>query len=390
MDEIPGEFEDIGHHKDAFVPKMINRIKFQPDKETLRFTSLSSYNLGRLNCLENEFEEPEVLIEPFIRKEAITSSEIEEINEDLPSLYEYRTRGDSEKVSRVQNYVEALEFGIHEINNGREFDLELVKDLHRELLTDVESEADNIGVLREDQRVLRDRRGNIQFIPCPPGDRLEMLTRNSVSYLRNSNRYDPVTKAGIFHYHFEVVHPFEDGNGRIGRLIIVLYLYYAGIIENPYLYLSSYFNERRSDYMEELSNVTHKGTWNSWLQFYSKGIGMQAEEAYIRGVNLSNLQSEYIEKIKQNGRYVDKCTKFVKNKLFAYPFIRTDTLKRIGYADDTKTANRLINVMMDIGILEDKYPEKDRYKTYYCPEFLDYVSNPLRQLPWTPSSSLDW
>jgi Fic family protein len=221
----------------------------------------------------------------FVRKEAVISSQIEGTQATLMDLLEAEAvekEQHSEDVEEVVNYVRALNFCVKQLRakNGLPISLRLLKEAHRILLTGAKGEQKAPGEFRRSQNwVGGSRPGNARFVP-PPADKLTDCLHRFEHYLYAKDSLPPIVRAGLAHVQFETIHPFLDGNGRVGRLLITLLLLELKILESPLLYLSLHFKRHRNEYYDRLSAVRSKGDWEGWISFYLEGVcGISAEGA---------------------------------------------------------------------------------------------------------------
>jgi Fic family protein len=229
--------------------------------------------------------DPDRLLYMYVRKEAVLSSQIEGTQSTLADLLEYESDvapgtpvGDVAEVSR---YVEALRHGIDSIRTGRlPLSLRLIRELHGVLMREGRGSVQDPGEFRRTQNWIGGSRpGNARFVPPPPHAMHEALD-NLEKYLHDADgRTSPIVKAGLAHAQFETIHPFLDGNGRVGRLLISLILGAEGVLSEPFFYFSLYLRENRVDYYDALQRVRTEGDWEGWLRFYLIGVEAVARQA---------------------------------------------------------------------------------------------------------------
>jgi Fic family protein len=261
----------------------------------------AQYALGRLATLHRDLDNPNLLIAPFVHREAAMSSQVEGTNVTISDIYAHEAGADPERsaaeladVREAYNYVDAVTAGFDHLDDGGDIDLDLVCSLHEQLLGGVRGEDDRPGELREVPVYIGAPDGNpadAAFIPASP-DVLDVLLEQLLSYLRRGE-YPPVVDVALCHYQFEAIHPFRDGNGRIGRLLMMLQLYDAGLLPGPYLYLSAYFREHGHEYRDRLLGVSQRGEWAEWITFVLDAIAEQAIDAHDCGIALTDLRTAY-------------------------------------------------------------------------------------------------
>jgi len=252
---------------------------------------------------------PHLLIGPFLRHEAVLSSRIEGTQTDIPHLYAYEagqlalpgfepTPPEADDVREVVNYVRALEFGLQRI---QEFplSLRLLRELHERLLQGVRGETATPGEFRCTQNWIGAPGCTLNeayFVPVPPTELIPALDLFE-KYLYGDQDTPPLVRLALLHYQFEAIHPFIDGNGRVGRLLISLLLVHWGLLPLPLLYLSAWFEKHRQEYYQRLLEVSTSGDWRQWILFFLQGVCEQSQDANARLKQLLNLQSNWRKQI---------------------------------------------------------------------------------------------
>ncbi len=261
----------------------------------------AQYALGRLATLHRDIENPTLLIAPFVHREAAMSSQVEGTNVTIADIYQHEVDAEPERsaaeradVREAYNYVDAVTQGFAHLDSGGEIDVALTCDLHERLLGGVRGEDDRPGELRDVPVYIGSPEGRPEdaaFIPARP-DQVELLLEGLFGYVRRG-QYPPVVDVALCHYQFEAIHPFRDGNGRLGRLLMMLQLYDAGLLPGPYLYLSAYFNRHGREYRERLLAVSQSGAWEEWVTFVLDAVAEQAIDAHDCGIALTDLREDY-------------------------------------------------------------------------------------------------
>jgi Fic family protein len=252
--------------------------------ELQRLSEAASRALGRLDGISASLD-PDRLLYMYVRKEAVLSSAIEGTQSTLNELLEYEAEGVTgtpvDDVREVSRYVAALQYGIKRIHTGKlPLSLRLIREMHSVLMKDGRGRHQASGDFRRTQNWIGGTKaGNARFVPPPPPE-MHAALDNFERYLHDEYGFTPpVIKAGVAHAQFETIHPFLDGNGRIGRLLVSLMLVVDGVLSQPFLYLSLYFKENRADYYEALQRVRTHGAWEEWLRFYLIGVETVANQA---------------------------------------------------------------------------------------------------------------
>lgn len=364
-------------------------IAFKPDPlppeirvegELLDVFAEATANVGELSGVGRRVENPSMLISPFIYKEAVVSSEIEGTRVTLSDVYEYEagretgaTGADRNELEEVHNYVEAVFRGIEELDGG--IDLELIRTLHRTLMSGVRGEEKQPGAFRDTQVYIGGRGGEARFVPSPPSV-VPYAMQNVETYVRTGGIYQPLIDIGLVHYQFETVHPFRDGNGRLGRLLIVLMMCNDELLPEPYLYPSSYFNRNRDEYTERLLAVSRDNAWEEWLVFFLRGISQQAAEAFSRATELLDLRDEYQDRYRDEANSVSH----LAMEIFTKPYLTVNEAKdRIGMT--YRTANKSVEELEEDSVLEE-ITGNSRNRVFRAREVFDIVQKPVDELKY--------
>ncbi|MES9969945.1 MAG: Fic family protein [Candidatus Thiodiazotropha sp.] len=275
----------IGEKVQAFIPKPLPPkpdIEWSPSLRS-RFEQ-AHLALGRLDSITSLLPQTGLLLYMYIRKEAVLSSMIEGTQSSLSDLLMYELEQPLgvplDDVSEVSNYVAALDHGIKRLQEGFPISVRLLKELHQILLSSGRGSHKQPGELRKTQNWIGGTRpGNAAFVP-PPADRLPATLTDLENFIHDQRLRTPaVLKAALAHVQFETLHPFLDGNGRLGRLLITLILIDEKILQEPLLYLSLHFKSHRQTYYQLLNRVRLKGDWESWLDFFAQAISETAQAA---------------------------------------------------------------------------------------------------------------
>ena len=339
--------------------------------------------LGRLHGIGPRVGSREILIEPFIRKEALESSQIEGTHATLSDIYAYEAGQETlidedrqQGTQEVVNYLYALTHGLDAITAGDPITVELLCEVHDRLLSGVRGDEADPGELRTTQNFIGSTPyiQDARYVPPPPNEIPDLL-EDLLEYANQETNLHPLLRIGLTHYQFETIHPFLDGNGRLGRLLISLLLQRDGLLPEPYLYLSSYFNARRSDYVDHLLAVSQHGEWGEWLLFFLRGVQSQADEAHQRANLLVDLREGYQQ------RYQSERSENILElvmRLFENPYLDVNTAAE--WLDvEYSTANRLIGQLENDGILEE-LTGKDRNRFYRASEVFQIINKPIDQL----------
>ena len=259
--------------------------------------SLSSADraIGRLAGEGRRLPNPHILIRPFVRREAVLSSRIEGTQATLGELLAAQAGAVVERnpddLHEVGNYVTALEYGLERLET-LPLSLRLVRELHERLMRDVRGEVATPGEFRRSQNWIGPPGSTLNgatFVPPPPPELMPCL--DAWERFLHDETLPPLVHAAIAHSQFEAIHPFLDGNGRVGRLLITLLLVARGVIPSPLLYLSAWFQATREEYYARLNGVTERGEWEEWLTYFLRGVALQSDDAVDRIERLDDLLS---------------------------------------------------------------------------------------------------
>lgn len=264
-------------------------------------------DLGRLDSVSTLLPDPHLFLYAYVRKEALLSSQIEGTQSSLSDLLLFELEeapgAPREEVVDVSNYVAALEYGLERLRGGFPLSNRLIREVHAQLLSRGRGSDKLPGEFRRSQNWIGGTRpGNAHFVPSPP-QVLEECMGQLEQFLHDEKIPIPVlVKAALVHVQFETVHPFLDGNGRVGRLLITLLLGHAGILTQPLLYLSLYFKQNRAVYYRLLDQVRMNGDWEAWIDFFLEGVRATARGAVTTAQRLVELFSGEEAKIQASGR----------------------------------------------------------------------------------------
>lgn len=374
-DEAPGDVEMVDGIF-SFIPDPLPP-RLDASHDLVELHGDATYALGRLADLEVWLDTPEIILSPLIHREATDSSNIETTTRiTLSDLYRReageapgRTDAERSDIAEASNYVEAITTGIDRLRSGDEIDTELLCDLHELLLSGVRGDAKNPGTLRE-TLVGLDEYGTpldaARFVPSPPPN-VPYALGNLLQYVKNGPSYPPLVDVALIHYQFETIHPFEDGNGRLGRLLIILVLYEWDLVPGPYLYPSSYFNTNRDRYLDLLFAVSRDGAWDEWIAFFLEAIAEQGAEAYAVARELITLRDEYREAYRGDGPVIRELIDFVIEQPYFSEPQAVDVLDR-----SQPAINGAIRTLWDDGVLVETTGNR-RNRRYEAPAVLDVV-----------------
>ena len=334
-------------------------------------------NLGRLASLTDTLPSPHILVRPFIRREAVLSSRIEGTRASLVDLYQYESGQlsfleDTFDVHEVHNYVRAMDYGL-ERSKTLPVSLRLIREIHRILMENVRGEHLTPGEFRRSQNWIGPAGSTIEsatLVP-PPVDEMHQALYALEKFIHAPSDIPQLVLAGLIHYQFEVIHPFLDGNGRVGRLLMTLLLIEWGLISEPLLYLSAFFEAHRLDYYERLLAVSQRGEWENWLLFFLKGVSSQSLDAIGRIERLGKLRSVYRERLHTERASLRLLQTL--DVLFERPILnihQLETALDVPY----RTAQRYVERLVEIDILREVTGQA-RNRIYRADEILKVLES---------------
>lgn len=345
-------------------------------------TTLSDANLavGQLHGAGLNLPNPDLLITPFVRREAEMSSRIEGTQANIEQLYRFEVeeRAIESKVPDVRevaNYARALEYGLKRTVE-LPVCLRVLRELHEILLQDVRGEQRAPGQFRTVQNWIGPASCLIEsatYVPPPPAQMVTALDAFEKFLNAPLDKLPVLVWLAMVHYQFEAIHPFLDGNGRIGRLLVTLLLCTKAVLDKPLLYLSAYFERRRQEYYERLLQVSLKGQWADWILFFLRGIIEQSKDVFERARQLINLQQQYHKTVHMTKKSPVQIR--LVDLLIERPVITTVFAARhlnITYP----AAKNNIAKLVKAGILKETTGAK-RNKIYVAPEVLEIINKPF-------------
>jgi Fic family protein len=354
----------------AFVPNPLPPT-LALDWDLARLLSDADRAVAELAGVGRSLPNPHLLITPFVRREAVLSSRIEGTQASLSDLFVFEAAPGRElagsDVREVANYVRALEHGLKRLGS-LPLSLRFIRELHEILLKGVRGSDQECGEFRTIQNWIGFAGAPIEeavFVPPPPNEVLPALDAFE-TFLHRPGTFPQLVRYALMHYQFEAIHPFRDGNGRIGRLLVSILLCADGLLPHPLLYLSAFFEKNRSDYYRLLLEVSQRGNWDSWLRFFLRGVAAQSIDAVRRGNRLRELRQSYRERL-QAARSSALVLKLV-DRLFVSPVITAPQATK--FLDVTPRAAQLnIDKLTSAGILKEITGQM-RYRVYAGTEII--------------------
>jgi Fic family protein len=286
----------------AFIPDPLPPDLLWSNK-LIAVLSQADRSLARLEEVGKAFPLPHVVVRPFVRKEAVLSSQIEGTRTSFEALLSYEAGqlslfGDLEDAREVHNYVRAMDYGLKRLET-LPLSMRLIREIHAILLQGVRGEIMTPGETRRSQNWIGRPGATLEsarYVP-PPINQMHDCLSDLERFIHQNSQLPPLLRIGLIHYQFEAIHPFLDGNGRIGRLLITFLLVVWGLLNQPLLYLSNFIEANRQEYYDYLLSVSQKGEWEAWLLFFLEGVRSQAEDACQRINLLQTLRLTYHQQL---------------------------------------------------------------------------------------------
>lgn len=356
----------------AFIPdKFPPEFDIPMDQEMLQLQYWATHYLAKLDGITQLLPDVDFFILMYIRKEAALSSQIEGTKATMIDAIEAEgafTQGLPEDVYQIQKYIEAMNYGLKRIET-LPLSLRLIREVHKILLSHPKDSRFTPGEFRRSQNWIGGETIEIaRFVPPPP-DAMHHALDDFEKFLYKENYYTPLIQTGIAHTQFETIHPFLDGNGRTGRLLITFYLVKQGVLDKPVLYISEYFKKHRQTYFDLLYNYHIKGDIVSWLKFFLEGIAQTAKDAIETSRKINSLREQDMEKVHSLGQTAKIGMSILKN-LYKLPIVEVNKISEwSGYT--RQGAYKLIDKFVDLGILEQKNTSKEYGKKYVYKKYLD-------------------
>lgn len=365
-----------GEVYNAYIPKALPPVPAIQMEKIYPLLDQANVALGRLDGLSMILPDPSLYLYMFIRKEAVLSSQIEGTQSSLSDLLSYENHQASgvpnKDVVEVSNYVAAMEHGLKRIQSGLPLSLRLMREMHEVLLSKGRGSSQQPGEFRRSQNWIGGSRpGNAKFVPPPPEKVMDLLGSLEKFLHDEAILLPTLVKAALAHHQFETIHPFLDGNGRLGRLLITFILCASEIIREPMLYLSLYFKTHRQSYYDHLQLVRETGDWEEWIQFFLKGVIETANQAVKAAQTILRLFKEDRKKIESNDNSSASML-IIHHYLQKHPVTEAKKIVEICKIS-LPTANKSLHNLEDLSIVRE-ITGKARNKIYVYQKYLDILN----------------
>jgi Fic family protein len=377
MKERAGKFVTQPGGYKAFIPKPLPpspAIRY--DEELQSLLSTADRSLARLDGITTVLPNPDLFIAMYVKKEALLSSQIEGTQASLEGVLEFEAdlipKENLDEIKEVINYVRALNHGIERLKE-LPMSLRLIREIHKILLEETRGAHRNPGQFRRSQNWIGPPGFPLSeaiFVPPPP-DLVIPAMGELEKFLHQESNIPPLVKIGLIHAQFETIHPFLDGNGRIGRLLITFYLFWKEILSKPLLYLSFYLKKKRPEYYELLMKVRTDGAWEEWIKYFLIGISDTSGEAANSAREIIQLKDKLIAELYKNSIASIYAVRLI-DLLFKTPLISTkEIIDKLKISKEA--ANELVKKFEKIDILKE-ITGKQRYRKYSFKQYIEIIA----------------
>lgn len=354
--------------------------------ELARLLSAADVALGRLDGTIGILPNPDLFVAMYVKQEAVLSSQIEGTQASLTDVLQFEAGecegGNLRDVQEVVNYVGAMNYGLEQ--TALPLSLRLIREIHARLMQGARGQHLEPGEFRRTQNWIGSGGCSLNtatFVPPPPHVMLDRM--GNLERFLHDETLPPLIHAGLAHAQFETIHPFLDGNGRVGRLLITFLLCNRGILSRPLLYLSHFLKQNRVEYYDQLQAVRTHGVWEDWLSFFLRGVRDVATEAQATSRKILELQSRSQELLKKEGKAGATLLRAL-DVLFAQPILTPATLEKklsIAYV----TANNHVTRLQALGLLREMTGNKRNRRFVFAP-YLALFESPPPQVEWIDPS----
>jgi Fic family protein len=324
-----------------------------------------------------------MFLRPTLRREAQSTSALEGTFAPLEQVLAADASdasGRSKELREVLNYVEAASYAFGHIEEGRPLAVGLLESVHQILVRGTDADTDDAGRIRTTPVAIGSPTGSIEdarFVPMPPGTQLNVAMQDLTQWIREApSPRDPIVAAAMAHYQFETLHPFNDGNGRIGRLMIVLQFMISNLVSEPLLSVSPWFEARRTEYQDNLAKVSATAEWDDWITFFASGVTSSADDVARRVDRMLAVQARYVQKIQDaNARGV---IRDIVDALISDQVI-TISMMCERFSKTPPAVSAAIQRLVELGVLSGPYGNYGRQ--YIADDIWRAVTAPVGRVP---------
>ena len=360
----------------VFIPNPLPpRIEY--DKKLIQLLSDADRLLGELSGTGRTLSNPYLLISPYIRREAVSSSRIEGTQASLNDLFFFEASEDegssTPDILEVKNYIGAMEYGTDRLQT-LPISIRLLREIHEILMKGVRGEHATPGELRRSQNWIGPPGSTLEeasYVP-PAVPEMQQALSDLEKYLDSNQDDPPLIQCALTHYQFEAIHPFLDGNGRMGRLLITFFLCERGYLTQPLLYLSGFFEKFKEDYYTRLLAVSQRGDWEGWIKFFLRGIIEQAKDAIEDAQKIFALHDEYKSRLEKTTKIPESAHRLIE-EIFLNPVISISGLSRKWSMPFNSVKTGVLR-LAQLDILHE-VTEKKRNKLFIAPQLIQVLTS---------------
>jgi len=365
-----------GEHSEAFVPPGLPPVPAVRMDRLYSRLEAANRAIGRLDGVASILPDTPLFLYMYVRKEALLSSQIEGTQSSLSDLLLFESEDAPgvplDDVQEVSNYIGAMNHGLNRIREGFPLSLRLIREIHEALLSKGRGSTKQPGEFRRSQNWIGGTRpGNAVFVPPPPENVPQLLTDMERFIHDGVTDLPPMVKVALIHAQFETIHPFLDGNGRIGRLLITALFEHWGLLAEPLMYLSGYLKKHQAEYYRRLSNIRSDGDWESWVTFFLEGVCVAAADAEQSIIEVASLVAADRKRLLQSPKAGP-----ASYRLFEMlPMMPRFTIERVRQKLDTSfpTATAAVKVLEDLGIVTEMTGQK-KNRSYSYQAYVELLS----------------
>lgn len=337
----------------------------------------ATYQLGQLQGISTETNVSPIVCTSLVRREAVESVLVEGADIEFEDMFRPDEVGSgsttTKDIQEAINYERAIRDGAERVAEIGEITLELLKDLHGTLLEGVRDEGEQLGQFRLNPvHIPPPEPHRSPFVPPGP-EKIRPLMQNLERYIERGGPYHDLIDLGIVHYQFETIHPFGDGNGRLGRMLITLQLIRQGYLSKPFLYPSAYFNQHKAEYVTKMRAVSEEGAWEPWLRFFVAGIRQQAADAVTRTERLRDVRREYERRYGDGKTAADR----LAMRLFQQPYVTTQDVQELLGVSRQTARNALLE--LEAADVLDETTGKERYQEFRAVDIFEILTDSFDQ-----------
>lgn len=374
-EKSPGKVVRTINENWAFVPNPLPPKIPKWSTPILGALAEAERNLTKLWSISDNLPNPHIFVQPFVRKEAMLSSQIEGKISTLEGLYQYEANNAStidrnNDLREVHNYVRAMDYGLSQLK-VLPVSLRLIREIHLRLMEGVRGENQRPGTFRDIQNFIGPENSDIKdarYVP-PPVSEMNVALTEMEKYMHANSNLPPLIRIAFIHYQFEAIHPFRDGNGRIGRLLIVFQLCVWGLLPKPFLYISGYLEDNYKDYYDCLLAISQSGDWERWVTFFLNAVSEQSIDAINKINRLKELRSSY-KSLFGKGKIAENLLEVV-DLLLGYPLITVRQVEKNLHTTYTRAQRNIIK-LIDYDILRE-ITGQSRDRLYQADEILNII-----------------